>query len=94
MPQFDDEEDLLQQANDSVYGLAAGSWTADSKRAWRVAHRLDVGTMRINIYKQLSISTSFGGFKDSGIGREKGIGGLRLYRKEKSRYFCLGTLPT
>ncbi len=49
MPQFDDTEHLLQQANDSVYGLAAGSWTADSKRAWRVAHRLDVGKMAIQL---------------------------------------------
>jgi acyl-CoA reductase-like NAD-dependent aldehyde dehydrogenase len=43
----------------------------------------------INTYKQLSISTPFGGFKDSGIGREKGIGGLRLYQQAKSVYFGL-----
>lgn len=86
---FDDEEDLVQQANDSVYGLAAGIWTSDYRRAWRVARRLDAGTVWINTYKQLSISTPFGGFKDSGIGREKGIGGLRLYQQEKGLYFGL-----
>jgi betaine-aldehyde dehydrogenase len=86
---FEDEEDLVQLANDSAYGLAAGIWTADYRRAWRVARRLDAGTVWINTYKQLSIASAFGGFKDSGIGREKGIGGLRLYQQAKSLYFGL-----
>jgi betaine-aldehyde dehydrogenase len=86
---FDDEDDLLRQANDSVYGLAAGIWTGDYRRAWRVARALEAGTVWINTYKQLSIATPFGGFKDSGIGREKGIGGLRLYQQPKSLYFGL-----
>lgn len=86
---FDDEDDLVRQANDSAYGLAAGIWTADYRRAWRVARRLEAGTVWINTYKQLSIATPFGGFKDSGIGREKGIGGLRLYQQAKSLYFGL-----
>ena len=86
---FDDEEDLLQQANESAYGLAAGIWTGDYRRAWRVARRLEAGTVWINTYKQLSISTPFGGFKDSGIGREKGTAGLRLYQQAKSLYFGL-----
>ena len=85
--EFEDEDDLVQQANDSVYGLAAGIWTADYKRAWRVASRLEAGTVWINTYKQLSISSSFGGFKESGIGREKGVSGLRLYQQAKSIYF-------
>lgn len=88
---FDDEDDLVRQANDSAYGLAAGLWTADYQRAWRVARRLEAGTIWINTYKQLSIATPFGGFKDSGIGREKGIGGLRLYQQEKGLYFGLGS---
>jgi betaine-aldehyde dehydrogenase len=86
---FDDEDDLIAQANESAYGLAAGVWTADYQRAWRVARHLDAGTVWINTYKQLSIATPFGGFKDSGIGREKGIGGLRLYQQEKGVYFGL-----
>lgn len=83
---FDDEDDLVAQANGTVYGLAAGLWTRDFPRAWRVARSLEAGTVWINTYKQLSISTPFGGFKDSGLGREKGIGGLRLYQQCKSLY--------
>ena len=86
---FEDEDDLVRQANDSVYGLAAGIWTADYRRAWRVARRLEAGTVWINTYKQLSIAAPFGGFKDSGIGREKGIGGVRLYQQAKSLYLGL-----
>jgi betaine-aldehyde dehydrogenase len=86
---FEDEDDLLAQANDSVYGLAAGIWTADFNRAWRVARRIEAGTVWINTYKQLSIATPFGGFKESGIGREKGLTGLRLYQQAKGIYFGL-----
>jgi len=87
---FRDEEDLIAQANDSAYGLAAGIWTADYKRAWRVARALEAGTVWINTYKQLSIAAPFGGFKESGFGREKGITGMRLYQQPKSIYFGLG----
>jgi acyl-CoA reductase-like NAD-dependent aldehyde dehydrogenase len=86
---FDDEDDLIAQANDSAYGLAAGIWSASFPRCWRVAQRLQAGTIWINTYKQLSISTPFGGFKDSGLGREKGIGGMRLYQQQKSLYWGL-----
>lgn len=86
---FDDEDDLIAQANQSAYGLAAGVWTADYRRAWRVARALEAGTVWINTYKQLSIATPFGGFKDSGLGREKGIAGLRLYQQAKGVYLAL-----
>lgn len=86
---FDDEDDLLAQANDSVFGLASGVWTSDYRRAWRVARALEAGTVWINTYKQLSIATPFGGFKESGLGREKGVTGLRLYQQTKGIYFGL-----
>jgi betaine-aldehyde dehydrogenase len=88
---FDDEDDVIGQANDSVYGLAAGIWTRDYKRAWKVARALEAGTVWINTYKQLSIATPFGGFKDSGVGREKGVTGMRLYQQTKGIYFGLGS---
>lgn len=83
---FDDEEDLIEQANGTAFGLAAGIWTADVTRALRIARRIEAGTVWINTYKQLSISTPFGGYKDSGLGREKGISGMRLYQQAKSLY--------
>uniref|UniRef100_UPI00372D6735 aldehyde dehydrogenase n=1 Tax=unclassified Xanthobacter TaxID=2623496 RepID=UPI00372D6735 len=86
---FDSESDLIAQANDTAYGLACGIWTADYKRAWRVARAIEAGTVWINTYKQLSISTPFGGFKDSGLGREKGTAGMRLYQQAKSVYFAM-----
>jgi betaine-aldehyde dehydrogenase len=90
---FDNEETLLADANASVYGLAAGIWTRDFTRAWRVARALDVGTVWINTYKQFSISTPFGGTKESGLGREKGLDGIRAYQKQKSVYLDLTGKP-
>lgn len=83
---FDDEADLVRQANDTVYGLACGIWSQDFRRAWRVAEAVEAGTVWINTYKQLSIAAPFGGFKESGLGREKGLTGLRLYQQTKSIY--------
>jgi betaine-aldehyde dehydrogenase len=86
---FDDEEDLIQQANDTVYGLASGIWTADYKRAWRVARALEAGMVWINTYKQFSTASPFGGFKDSGLGREKGLLGIRTYQQVKSLFWSM-----
>ncbi|MGO3869922.1 MAG: aldehyde dehydrogenase [Alcaligenes sp.] len=90
---FDDEQDLLQQANDSVYGLAAGIWTENYRKAWQFARALDVGTVWINTYKKFSISTPFGGFKESGVGREKGRLSIVSYMQQKSIYMGLSTQP-
>jgi len=90
---FRDEAELLEQANDSVFGLAAGIWTRDYKRAWRVARRLEAGTVWINTYKQFSISTPFTGIKESGIGIEKGRLGILQYKHQKSLYWGLNEQP-
>ncbi|AJY39009.1 aldehyde dehydrogenase [Burkholderia humptydooensis] len=90
---FDDEAALVAEANDSVFGLAAGIWTRDYKRAWRVARALDAGTVWINTYKQFSISTPFSGRKESGMGREKGSLGIREYMQQKSLYWGLNDSP-
>ena len=86
---FDNEDDLIQQSNDITYGLAAGIWTADYKRAWRVARALEAGMIWINTYKQFSTAAPFGGFKDSGLGREKGLQGIRTYQQVKTMFWSM-----
>ncbi len=90
---FDDEEQLLEQANDSLYALAAGVWSRDYKRAWALGRRLQAGTVWINTYKQFSISTPFGGWRDSGLGREKGRLGILQYMEQKSLYWGMNQQP-
>jgi len=90
---FEDEADVIAQGNGTVYGLAAGMWTGDYARAWRVARELEAGSVWINTYKQSHIATAFGGFKASGIGREKGLHGLRLYSQVKSVFFGMHDKP-
>lgn len=90
---YDDEADLLAQANDSCFGLAAGIWTENYRKAWQLARALEVGTVWINTYKKFSISAPFGGFKESGIGREKGRLGILAYMQQKSIYMGLSEQP-
>ncbi len=90
---FRDEADLIAQANGTAFGLACGIWTESFKRAWRIGRALEAGSVWINTYKQSVTTTPFGGFKDSGIGREKGVDGLRLYAQVKSMYLGLHTAP-
>lgn len=81
---FDDERDLVRQANQTDFGLAAGVWTQDFAKAWRIARAIEAGTVWLNTYKQLSVAVPFGGFKESGSGREKGVFGLRTYQEAKT----------
>ena len=90
---FDDEAQLLEQANDSLYALAAGIWTRDYKRAWALGRKIQAGTVWINTYKQFSISTPFGGWRDSGLGREKGRLGILQYMEQKSLYWGMNEQP-
>jgi aldehyde dehydrogenase (NAD+) len=90
---FDDEDELVRQANDTVFGLACGIWTADFPLAWRVARAIKAGTVWINTYKQLSISTPFAGVKESGLGIEKGRDGIRSYMHQKSVYIDTSGRP-
>ncbi|WP_426817517.1 aldehyde dehydrogenase [Winslowiella sp. 2C04] len=89
---FDDESALIADANHSIFGLAAGIWTRDSGRALQLAEQLEVGTVWINTYKVFAISTPFGGYKQSGLGREKGLQGIKAWMQQKSIY--LATTPT
>ncbi|MFG2769903.1 aldehyde dehydrogenase family protein [Streptomyces sp. NPDC048350] len=90
---YEDEDDLVRQANDSVYGLACGIWTRDARAAWRLARRIDAGTVWINTYKQFSASTPFSGWKESGLGTEKGRDAIRAYQRQKSLYWGTSDAP-
>ena len=81
---FDDPEELLNRANDSVYGLAAGVWTHDISKAHRTAALLRAGTVWINCYNIFDAALPFGGYKQSGWGREMGKDVLNLYTQTKA----------
>jgi phenylacetaldehyde dehydrogenase len=81
---FDDVDDLARQANDSHYGLAAGVWTQDISKAHRLAKRIKAGTVHVNTYHVFSAELPFGGFKQSGWGREMGAEVLNNYLETKS----------
>lgn len=81
---FKDDNEAVQIANDTIYGLAAAVWTRDIKRGLRMAQRVKSGTLWINTYQVLSPTLPFGGFKQSGIGRENGLRALDNYLETKS----------
>jgi aldehyde dehydrogenase (NAD+) len=80
---YDSLEDAIRQANDTIYGLAAGVWSASLERAVGVANRLRAGTVWINDYHIINAEAPFGGYKQSGVGRELGTWGLHEYTQVK-----------
>ncbi|KAI6042816.1 aldehyde dehydrogenase [Pisolithus marmoratus] len=87
---FKDEEDVVRQANDTVYGLAAAVFTRDVNRAITTAHKLKAGTVWVNCYSVMTPNVPFGGFKQSGIGREMGEYALNHYTEVKAVNVNLG----
>lgn len=83
---FDDEEEAIRIANDSVYGLAASLWTDSLSRAHRIAERLHAGTVSVNTVDALSPMTPFGGFKQSGFGRDLSLHALDKYTALKTTW--------
>jgi acyl-CoA reductase-like NAD-dependent aldehyde dehydrogenase len=81
---FESESDLLEMANDSEFGLAAGIWTTDIDRALRFARSIDAGTVWVNTYRFASFTTPAGGFKGSGYGKHNGFEVMREYTRLKS----------
>ena len=80
---YDSLEDAIKQANDTIYGLAAGVWSASVERAIGVANKLRAGTVWINDYHLINAEAPFGGYKQSGVGRELGTWGLQAYTEVK-----------
>ena len=81
---FSDPAQIAAQANDTVYGLAASIWTRDLSLAHRLAKRIDAGTVWVNCHHLMDAALPFGGFKQSGFGREQGQDGIELYTETKS----------
>jgi acyl-CoA reductase-like NAD-dependent aldehyde dehydrogenase len=84
---FRDEAEAIRIANDTIYGLSGSIWTRDGARALRVARALDTGVLSINSHSSVRVSTPFGGFKQSGFGRELGPDALDAYTDVKNVYF-------
>jgi acyl-CoA reductase-like NAD-dependent aldehyde dehydrogenase len=84
---FDDEADAIRIANDTPYGLSGSIWTENGARALRVARALDTGVLSVNTNSSVRVTTPFGGFKQSGFGRELGMHGLDGYSEIKNVYY-------
>jgi betaine-aldehyde dehydrogenase len=90
---FKDEDDLIKQANETIYGLSAGIWTRDITRAHRFAKEIKAGVVWINTYNMFNAASPFGGYKQSGYGREMGKHALELYTQVKSVWVDLSGKP-
>ena len=86
---FEDDDHAAEIANDSIYGLAAGLWTTDIRRAVTMADRIRAGTVWVNTYRAVSFMAPFGGYKRSGIGRENGQSAIDEYLQTKSVWINL-----
>jgi acyl-CoA reductase-like NAD-dependent aldehyde dehydrogenase len=87
---FDDEAEALRIANDTIYGLSGSIWTRDGAQALRVARALETGTISVNSNTSVRVTTPFGGFKQSGIGRELGPFALDHYTELKNVFIATG----
>jgi acyl-CoA reductase-like NAD-dependent aldehyde dehydrogenase len=86
---FEDEEEAIALGNRTIYGLAAGVWTQDVKKAHRVAHGLKAGTVWVNTYNRYDPAAPFGGYKQSGFGRDLGMHALEGYTQVKDIWIDL-----
>jgi betaine-aldehyde dehydrogenase len=91
---FNSEEEVIERANNTVYGLAAGVFTNDIKRGHRVIHQLQAGTCWINNYNITPIEIPFGGYKQSGLGRENSLAAIQQYTQLKTVYVELGNVES
>jgi acyl-CoA reductase-like NAD-dependent aldehyde dehydrogenase len=87
---FDGEEEAVALANETIYGLSGSIWTGDGARALRLARTVEAGVLSINSNTSVRVSTPFGGFKQSGVGRELGPDALEHYTELKNVYYATG----
>ena len=87
---FADEAEAVRIANDTIYGLSGSIWTRDGARALRVARAVQTGVLSINANTSVRVSTPFGGFKQSGYGRELGPRALEAYSEQKTIFYATG----
>jgi acyl-CoA reductase-like NAD-dependent aldehyde dehydrogenase len=85
---FRDEDEAVRLANDTIYGLSGSVWTRNGAKALRVARAIDTGVLSINSNTSVRVSTPFGGFKQSGVGRELGPDALEQYTEVKNVYYA------
>jgi betaine-aldehyde dehydrogenase len=85
---FEGEEEAVRLANDTIYGLSGSIWTRDGSRALRVARRIETGVISINSNTSVRVSTPFGGFKQSGFGRELGPDAIDAYTEVKNVFYA------
>ena len=91
---FEDEDEAISLANDSRYGLAAGVWTSDISRAFRMTERLEAGTVWVNTYRLLSVLLPSTGYKESGLGSENGQQNILNFMKPKTVFLNHGAQVT
>ena len=80
---FTDDDEAIALANSTNYGLAAGVWTQNLHRAWRVGRAIDAGTVWVNTYHHFYSEAEVGGYKHSGIGRQQGVEGIHEFTETK-----------
>ena len=87
---FRDEAEAVALANDTIYGLSGSIWTRDGAKALRMARAIESGVLSINSNTSVRVSTPFGGFKQSGYGRELGPHAVEHYSETKTVYYATG----
>jgi acyl-CoA reductase-like NAD-dependent aldehyde dehydrogenase len=85
---FRDEEEAVRLANDTIYGLSGSVWTRNGAKALRVARAIETGVVSVNSNTSVRVSTPFGGFKQSGVGRELGPDALDAYTEVKNVFYA------
>ena len=81
---WDNEDEVIKTANDTIFGLAAGIWSKDITKAMKIADNIEAGTIYINNYFNAAAQSPVGGYKQSGYGRENGWEGMRCFMQTKS----------